>query len=265
MQAILILAVVFLAYELISRQQAGLSLAGPATANPTVPPPPPLPTYTLAAPQQGPQQAEAGAASAVSTALNFVPVVGPVVSSIFNALSGGLIAASAKRAAQARSENAAVAAAVPGWDKAVSQVVAAYNAGSITAQEVYQFMASPQTARFGITSSSQGILWKNYWNETSPQIQPGRNGCHSGADPHVPTGDPYCSGSYGASCCVGYDDLDNGQLYICQAVQQAEAAPGTAVTSTMIPKVFASKYGGIDRPGYSVVVKKSGSTSLFGL
>jgi hypothetical protein len=264
---VLIIGGLFVLYEVMSKSGGGTGLLGalttaPAPAQPTIALPGLQTTQAVVAAPSNTQSLQEES-QGVSAALNFIPVAGPMLASAFNAISGGLIAASAKRAAAARSENAAVAAAVPGWDAGVRQVVAAYNAGQLTLAELYQFMAVPQSNDASLPSTA-GVLWSNYWNETGPQIQAQRNGCQTGTVKQ-PTGVSFCSGSYGASCCVGYDDLKNGAVYVMQAAKKAEASPGVAVTSTQIPQVFGSKYGGINRPGYMVTLKKPATSSLFAL
>jgi hypothetical protein len=92
-------------------------------------------------------------------------------------------------------------------------------------------------------------------------VQPNRNICQCGTIAHNPLVS-LCGGNNGAGCCVGYDNLDNGQLYVLQAIAQADQNPGQAVTSQMIPTVYASKYGGINRPGYTVTVQRAVSNML---
>lgn len=169
-------------------------------------------------------------------------------------LLGSFMAASAQRRKQAINENSAVAAAVPGWDRMLAQVVTAYNQGKLSANDALNFLASPQTYKAGLTPTPNGTMWQIYWSEVGPQIQPERNGCQSGAVPHGTTS--FCGGSYGAACCVGYDDLDNSCLYVAQAIVATEqdGAPHAA----KVLGVYGSKYGGISRPIYSVTVQKPG-------
>jgi hypothetical protein len=167
-------------------------------------------------------------ASAIGKAL---PIVGAAVAGILAVFQ----AESAKRAKQATSENSAVAAAVPGWDQNVTVIVNAYNSGQITAAQV---------------STAIDAIWKNYWSEVGPQIQPGRNGCQSGAVTQ-PSTVSFCGGStYGAACCVGYDDLKNSNNNMKAAVASADKS-GKPTPAIILP-VFASKYGGINRPQYTV-------------
>jgi hypothetical protein len=181
------------------------------------------------------QQNEFAVVQASNTALNAIPVVGPAVAAVANVLTSSLKAASAARAKQATTENAAVALAVPGWDQAIAQIVAAYNNGGLSASQTVTLI---------------GQAWQNYWSEVGPKIQPGRNGCQSGAVTQ-PSGVSFCGGTtYGAACCVGYDDLKNSNNNMVYAVNQA--ANTGKPTPAVILAVFASKYGGINRPQYTV-------------
>jgi hypothetical protein len=143
----------------------------------------------------GIQQGGTSIANSTLNSLGASTAAVPVVGAIFSILASSLIAASQKRAQEAKSENAAVATGVPAWDAAIAQVVAAYNNGSITNVQAQQLFTTIQS---------------NYWNEVGPQIQPGRNGCNSGANcppsqtPNSSTsinagGNNYCSGNIGAA------------------------------------------------------------------
>lgn len=184
---------------------------------------------------QATQTALSSAASAGSSvaqgALKALPIVGAAIASIISIFS----AQSAKRAAQARNENSAVAQAVPGWDAFIAAIANAYNQGQITAAQ----------AKTGIDAA-----WKNFWAETGPQIQPGRNGCQSGGVTQ-PSNVSFCGGkTYGAACCVGYDDLKNSNNNMKAAIDQTEKS-GKPSPAIILP-VFASKYGGINRPQYTI-------------
>jgi hypothetical protein len=181
-----------------------------------------------------------GALKAGSSLAKAVPIIGGVIDSLISYFS----AASQKRAQQARTENQAVANAVPGWDNALNQIVNAYNNGNITASQVSQAMR---------------VIWQNYWNEVGPQVQPDRNACQSGtmpksvADSQFP-GMKQCSGPWGAGCCVAYADLANGEIAINAAVALTEKT-GQPAPAT-IPAVFASKYGGSNRAAYTVIFRR---------
>jgi hypothetical protein len=168
---------------------------------------------------------------ASSGVANSVPIIGAALSSVMSIM----MAASAKRAKQATSENQAVATAVPYWDKNIATVVSLYNSGQINNVGAAQLIDS---------------AWAAYWSEVTAQIQPGRNGCQGGAVTQGPT-QTFCGGKvYGAACCVGYDNLKNSNIYMKTAITQNwnTGKPTPAV----IVAVFASKYGGINRPQYTV-------------
>jgi hypothetical protein len=149
------------------------------------------------------------------------------------------------RKKQAQNENQAVNAAVAGWDNAVGQLVAAYNSGQATAVDMQKYFLSPQTG-------GAGQLWQWYWQEVGPVVQPGRNGCQSGTVAHPPGS--FCQGSYGAGCCVAYDDLDNSMLYIMRALAATEADGEPHTANVLL--VVGSKYGGQNRPAYTVTLHK---------
>lgn len=228
----LLLAVV--GYLFLSKTSVGASLGLPSTSSYVAPP---VGVVTQGSGTLDPtQNSEFAAVQASNVALNAIPVVGPAVAAVANVLTASLKAASQQRAKQATTENAAVALAVPGWDQAIAQIVAAYNNGSLSAAQVSQLIAQ---------------AWANYWSEVGPKIQPGRNGCQSGAVTQ-PKGVSFCGGaSYGAACCVGYDDLKNSNNNMNFAVNNA--ANTGKPTPAVILGVFASKYGGITRQQYTVM------------
>jgi hypothetical protein len=191
-----------------------------------------------------------GASTSIASA---IPVVGAAVA----AIASILIAASEKRAAEAKNENSAVAAAVPGWDTAITQIATAFNNGTISYLGAQQLFAQ---------------ALKNYWSEVTPQIQSGRNGCNGGNScPGVPnpssdqnTGttasSSYCSGNIGAACCVGCADLNLSTDNLNWAV--AQAAKTGVQQNAFVQVVFASKYGGVNRPSYNVFFDPTGATTL---
>jgi len=196
----------------------------------------------------GQQQTNSAVAGGVAVGLNAIPVAGPAIGAAFKALSSVLLAASAARAKAATSENAAVAAGIPGWDSAVGQIASSFNSGAISYTQAQTLFA--QTLA-------------NFWSEMQGKIQSGRNGCNYGANcpPSTnPSSDQstaivgaatYCSGSIGAACCVGCADLALSVANLQWAVGQA--AKTGAQTNAFIQTVFASKYGGANRAAYNVV------------
>ena len=192
-------------------------------------------------------QTDSATTSGVAAGLNLIPVAGPAISAAFKALTSVLLQASAARAKAAINENSAVAKGVPGWDQAIAQIVAAYNAGNLSVAQCQQLLT---------------LALANYWSEVTPQIQSGRNGCNGGAScpasanpsssvAYATTANSnYCSGNIGAACCVGCSDLALSTANMNWAV--AQAAKSGSPTIAFIQTVFASKYGGVNRPSYTV-------------
>lgn len=186
---------------------------------------------------------DAVATQAAGSALSSIPVVGGIASSIL----GSFMAASQLRAKQATNENSAVDNFITkGFDPGIAQVVNAYNAGQITGAQA-------------VTLLDQ--LWRNYWAEVSPQIQPGRNGCNSGAGidyspMHPPTLSvaQSCSGSWGAACCIGVQVIGSSIGRLQQTIMAVEASGGSRTCG--ISPVSPSKYSTFSRPAWRVTVQK---------
>lgn len=180
---------------------------------------------------------------ASSTVSQSIPIVGAAI----GAIAGVFIAQSQQRAKQAVSENQAVAAAIPGWDAFIKAIVANYNNGSINSNGVTQLLDQAMS---------------NYWSEVTPQIQPGRNGCSGGsncptsANPNsggataTTASSTYCSGDIGAACCVGCSDLALSVANLKWTATTVDKTGGPGVAFVQL--VSASKYGGVNRPSYTV-------------
>jgi hypothetical protein len=167
-------------------------------------------------------------------------------SALVSVLTAVFFSASAKRAKEAKAENSAVAAALPGWDQAIAGIATGYNAGGLTVAQAQNLLM---------------LQLANYWSEVTPQIQPGRNGCNGGNScPGSPNpsasnvtnegGANYCSGAIGAACCVGCADLNLSTANLMWAVAQADKTKTTQ--NAFIQTVFGSKYGGVNRAAYLV-------------
>jgi len=179
-----------------------------------------------------------GAALAPTAA---IPVVGPIVAGVA-ALASVFLAASAKRAAQAKDENSAVAQAVQHIDSSLAQLFQAANAGQISGNDA-----------IGLLNQ----LWQQYWQICTPHVQPGRNGCNNGALIPAPTGvgcasayygcpgNSTANSSWGISCCIG--STIKQSLANCQAAFSA-----TGGGEAKICQLFSSKYGFPGRPAYSL-------------
>jgi hypothetical protein len=186
-------------------------------------------------------------------AASAIPVVGAAVSAVISIF----VAASKKRAQEASSENQAVDAAIPPWDALVQQCAQMLNSGSMTPQEAGVILGTPRTAQnFGIPA---GVAWQRFWQEVGPQVQPGRNGCQNGSV--TQGGISFCGGkTYGAACCIAYDDLDNSMGNpnlpsdcFFSALKKATAQPGTTFTATILG-IYPSKYSTFSRPSYQVQI-----------
>jgi hypothetical protein len=169
----------------------------------------------------GPAGAAAGAAVGLAGA----------VTSIFNGM--------AIRAQQARVENQALNYAVQAFDRALGQVNAAYNNGSIQPQDALALLSQ---------------IFQQYWGVTASKIQPNRNGCSNGAGcpgtamqyaatNGVPAG--FCAGTNGATCCVGCGPIRLSIERCIAAVQQG----GGVVT---IAEVWGDQYGLTTRMSYQL-------------
>lgn len=192
-----------------------------------------------------------GASSQIASAI-------PIVGAAFAAVASILIAASKKRAQEATSENQAVDAALPAWDAAIQQVATLFNNGGITATQVGLLLGTPRTMQY--FNVPVGQCWNNFWQEVGPQVQSGRNGCNSGKVTQGKTS--FCGGTtYGAGCCVAYDDMDNSMgnpnlpnLCFFGALAKAIAQPGTPFTATIL-SISSSKYSSYSRGSYTVTLE----------
>jgi hypothetical protein len=157
-------------------------------------------------------------------------------------LIAGFMAGHELRAKQAKNENAAVNLGVPGFDQGLRQLQQAYKAGTISPTDVQQ----------GVS-----VLLQNFWQEVAPNIQPGRNGCNSGASCPADTsaqGKQPCTGNIGAACCVGCFPLTEsitGPTGVLAAVMGQSASKSGPYTAEIMA-VGASKYGTSYRAPYTL-------------
>lgn len=193
------------------------------------------------------QQATATATNAAVNAGSSLAKAIPIAGAVIGAIIGVFAQQSQKRAAEARDENSAIAAAVPQWDQWVQQIVNAYNKGQITASDVSMGLDAAIT---------------NFWAICQPHVQPGRGGCftngqfwtqaqaHQYYDSHH--GNP--PADWGGSCVVAYADLGNSveNMNYAVGVNWNSGKP----TPAQVLAVYPSKYGGISRPAYTVTFAK---------
>jgi hypothetical protein len=186
---------------------------------------------------------------ATATAALAIPIAGAVIAAVM-AIYAILMGASAARAKAAISENQAVANFVAAFDTHLSQVVTAFNNGSLG--DTWQNAATNGTTLLE-------VLWKNFWSEVTPTIQSGRNGCNSGAAINASGSNFSCTGSWGASCCVG-GGVIRPTIYHVENAMAAYAATVTAANPKGTPQkayaqpVYPSKYGGASRAGYYIMI-----------
>jgi hypothetical protein len=174
-----------------------------------------------------------------STLATFAGPIGAGVGAVMGIISG-LLAGHELRAKQAKNENSAVNIGVSGFDQDIKQIQQALQSGQIAASDV--LTALP-------------YVMQGFWTVTVPQIQPGRNGCNSGAScPPEVTGKQPCVGNIGAACCVGCYQLQpgitgpNGAIAAAQGLSQSVHGPYIAE----IPQVFGSSYGTTTRGAYTL-------------
>ncbi len=170
-----------------------------------------------------------GGGGAVTAAVAGIGIVG--------AIAGALFAAHEQRLKQATDENSAVNLGVAGFDRDIASVGGAVNAKQITIVQALPLLAT---------------IKANYWALVAPHIQPGRNGCQSGAacpggqvgGKGCTTGQCKCGGSIGGACCVGCCNINGSIANIIALYQSGRSG------SAEICHVFGSKYGATDRPTY---------------
>lgn len=149
-----------------------------------------------------------------------------------------------QREAQAKNENQAMNIGVAGFDQDIRLINSDYLAHKI----------DPQTA---IAAIQQALA--QFAALCAPKIQPDRNGCGMQANGSVTSAittdalykmnadgkDHYCQGNIGAACCVYVTSLRPSAEVAIKAIQ---AGGGTS----LVHKVYGSKYGGNTREAYNL-------------
>jgi hypothetical protein len=183
--------------------------------------------------------------------------IAPAVGAL-SSLLGGLLGGMQRRAKQATDENTAENIAVAGFDSDLKTIQQAVNNGQVTPDQAVQAVS---------------VARSNFWNTMTPHIQPGRNGCSSGAScvkdtsPNN-TGDltggaiqyekGYCTGNIGGTCCIGCGSI---QKSIDNVLAVLNAGGGTADIITVYGN---SKYGSGTRQGYTLTFSHM-STPMAGI
>jgi len=277
MELILILGLIYLFYS--SGALANLGIGSPVVPAPAgVPALQPvttsdtIPVIEAAAPQPYLTLPSACGNQPVSGTSVLGAVMGGINVGANAAMTGGPIAAAGAtagaifgslwqghqlRMAQAKDENSATNIGVAGFDSDIRLVNAQYNAGMIDVQTA--ILALQQT-------------FVQYWIITNKYIQPGRNGCCSGATCQgaqsvLQSGKQPCTGDIGAACCIGC-----APLYYSLYAQGSEVgidpsggigaitvlAQGGNRASTVFT-VYGSSYGAQTRNSYTLQWKPMGA------
>jgi len=168
-------------------------------------------------------------------------------------LGVALLAQHSLRLKDAKTENAAIPPVVAAFDADVSAIVAAYNSGQATPATCAQACAAVDanirsSLQNGTVSAGGKPIPGTAWNSTS-----GFAG--------------KCDKTCTAGCCVYYGDL--GPVLSLMTLVMGGAPlyqqwgakdPRLQLTSTgaviTVPEVFASKYGGQDRPSYQITLTR---------
>lgn len=152
----------------------------------------------------------------------------------------------------AKTENAAIPQVVSAFDADIQEIVSAYNSGAATPQEV---LSAVQSVDNDITNYlKSGIV-------SSGKFRPGTSW-------DAATGfSGKCNKVCTAGCCVYYGDLGpvlslialavSGQPLYSQWDSNDPRWSGTVGNASIqVPKVFSSKYGGANREGYTISLKR---------
>ena len=173
------------------------------------------------------------------------PALVPVVVKAFSSVTSLLLGAHIARLKAAQSENAALATIIDPYDQDVKYIVSAYNSGQATAAQCIQAL---QTIDAKVYAYLKGGVQKSgtAWSDASGMA--GK-----------------CDKTCTAGCCVYFGDLGPPLSLLQIAMGGAGSKwgkndprfseqPGGYVIT--VPQVFASKYGGVNRPSYTLSVLK---------
>lgn len=167
-------------------------------------------------------------------------------------IGGALLAAHTARLKAAQSENAAVATIIAPYDADIRNIVNAYNSGQASAAQciaALQQMDQNIVAYLKSGVKASGTAWSD---ATGSQGK--------------------CDKTCTAGCCVYYGDLgpplsllqiamggSGNSLWQQNDPRWSEQPGGYVIT---VPQVFASKYGGTNRPSYTLQVLKKATSPL---
>jgi len=175
--------------------------------------------------------------------------VGAVVAGVSSLI--GSFAQHSARLAGAKTENQALVQVIPAFDADLQQIVQAYNNGQVSAS---QAVAALQKVDASIKAYLMAQVGKpgTAWSESV-----GISG--------------KCNSSCTAGCCIYYGDLGPPLSLAMLALggsgthwgaNDPRIQVGASGVTIQVPQVYASKYGGSNRSGYSIVIlNRPGSAS----
>ena len=183
------------------------------------------------------------------------PMIIKSVAQLGSKLLGALLAAHSARLAGAKNENAAVAQVISPFDDFVKQAVQYYNTGQASPTDFVNYVAQFDAKLYSYMKSFVGHPG-TAWDDTEGMA--GK-----------------CDKKCTAACCVYYGDLGPVLSNLITAAggqgkwgandPRLSMQAGGAVIQ--VPEVFASKYGGVDRKGYSItllnVAQRGGNSSPY--
>jgi hypothetical protein len=170
-----------------------------------------------------------------------LPLIQQGVSAVTK-IAGALFAAHTARLAAAKNENAAVAQIIAPFDADVQSLAQLWNSGQVTPSQFISYCQQVDQATYNYMRnlvSKSGTAWSD------------TNGMAG-----------KCDKTCTAACCVYFGDLGpvlSGMIVAAGGQGKwgpndpriSQQAGGFVIT---VPEVFASKYGGIDRKGYTITM-----------
>jgi hypothetical protein len=175
--------------------------------------------------------------------------VGAVVAGVSSLI--GSLAQHSARLAGAKSENQALVQVIPAFDADLTQIIQAYNSGQISASQAVAALGVVDAAIKKYLMSQVGKPG-TAWNETV-----GISG--------------KCNSSCTAGCCIYYGDLGPPLSLAMLALggsgthwgaNDPRISQGASGVTIQVPQVYASKFGGTNRAGYSItILNRPGSAS----
>jgi hypothetical protein len=203
------------------------------------------------------QESQAGITTATSVATSLA--TGNVAGAASAAISGLLtqLTQHSQRLSDAKSENAAIPAAVQAFDADMASIAAAYSSGKASAVQVMQAVLALDN---NVYNYLHGLVGKpgTAWPATQPAPT-------SSAPP--PGVGITCNTKCTASCCLFYNDLNPAIVTVFNSLQGQPGGPWYTAEANgfilKVPEVYPpddSAYGTFSRPSYTLVFTAPSST-----